>query len=133
MKSKYDYNSPEFLNRVEELAKQRLSNQEIANHLDITIETFRNYAKKNPYIGQALAYTRFRINKPLCDIDIPDVELLSWMLDLCVSRSKNAKCFGLTKRRVALWAKRNRAIRRFLNTSKSWAKLRERKRDDKWI
>lgn len=133
MKARYDYESPSFLNQVWELAKEHLSNQEIANRLGITVEAFRKYAKLNPEIGHTLAWCRFRIGEPLRDIDIPDEELFSWMIDLCVRKPQNAETFGLTKRRVGLWAQKSHDIRRIIKTSKSWAMLRKRDNDGKWI
>lgn len=133
MKMKYDYASPSFLNQVWELAKEHLSNQEIANRLGITVEAFRKYAKLNPEIGHTLAWCRFRIGEPLRDIDIPDEELFSWMIDLCVRKPQNAEAFGLTKRRVGLWAQKSRDIKRIIKTSKSWAMLQKRDNSGKWI
>lgn len=133
MKAKYDYTAPKFIALIGELAKCRLSNQQIADRLGITVQAFRKYAKLNPFIGEILANIRFRIKEPLRDIDIPDEELFSWMLDICVNHPEDAKCFGLTKRRVALWAKKSRKIKRVLKTSKSWAILQKRDNGDKWI
>lgn len=76
MKKKYDYSSAEFINQIWKLALCRLSNNEIAQHLNISGETFRRYIKLNPVIGQTLAAGRFKIFEPLCDTDIPDVDLL---------------------------------------------------------
>ena len=133
MKPRYDYESPSFLNQIWELAKEHLSNQEIANRLGITVEAFRKYAKLNPEIGHTLAWCRFRIGEPLRDIDIPDEELFSWMIDLCVRKQQNAETFGLTKRRVGLWAQKSRDIRRIIKSSKSWATLQQRDNGGKWI
>lgn len=133
MKAIYDCKAPEFVNRVGELAKYGMNHQEIADNLGITVETFRKYVKSNPDIGHLLALWKFRRNEPLCDIEIPDEELLLWMLDLCVHKQENAKSLGLTKKRITLWAKKNRFIKRVLKTSKSWIKLQERDKGDRWI
>lgn len=133
MKAAYNCNTPEFVNRVGELAKYGMNHQEIADNLGITVETFRKYVKSNPDIGHILALWKFRRNAPLCDIEIPDEELFLWMLDLCVHKQGIAKSLGLTKKRITLWAKKNRFIKRVLKTSKSWIKLQERDKGDRWI
>lgn len=130
---KHDYSSAAFSNTIFELAKQGLSNREIANALSISGETFRRYAKLNPDISHALAWGRFRCGEPLRDTDIPDEELFSWMIDLCVRKPQYAETFGLTKRRVGLWAQKSRDIKRIIKTSKSWAMLQKRDNDGKWI
>lgn len=130
MKAKYDYTSQEFLTRIEYLASRYKSNQDIASSFGITVETFRKYAALNPEIGQTLAKARYKAKSILRDIDVPSPELFKEILDRCSKCKSLGMEYGLTKRKILVWAKKSRDIAEILKSSEYWATIPSHR---KWI
>ncbi len=130
MKAKYNYTSPDYLSRIEHLASQYLSNQDIAISLGITVETFRKYASFNPEIGHTLAKARYLAKMILRDIDVPSPELFIEILNKCAESKAFGMEYGLTKRKILVWAKKSPEIASILKSSEYWLSLPNHK---KWI
>ena len=130
MKAKYDYTSQDFLNRIGYLASQYMSNQDIANHLGITVETFRKYASLNSEIGHTLAQARYNAKDILRDIDVPSPVLFKEIIDRCAKCHSFGMEYGLTKRKILVWAKKSPDIASIVKSSEYWATMPSHR---KWI